>query len=89
MLGGVQSVVIFTASILATTLVIALLTTMVYSFKRKKRRRKSDMRMMKLNRNTDYGVFFSRAGFQKNLQQLDNMSIILYFDALCLKDSGR
>ena len=57
-LGGVQSVIIFTASILGTTLVVALITAMVYWFKKKKR---SEMMIPKIDKSTDYGVFFSTA----------------------------
>ena len=74
MLGGVQSVIIFTASILVTTLVVALITAMVCWFKKKKR---SGMRIPKIDKSTDYGVFFSTAGIdilnkQRDLQNCNH-----------------
>jgi len=59
-LGGVDSVTIFTASILGTAFAVALITATICHFKKKKR--SEGVRAPKVDENADYGLYYSTAG---------------------------
>lgn len=60
MLGGVQSVVIFTVALLGTAIISVVITAIVCRFKKKTR---SEERTPKVDTNADYGFYYSTAGF--------------------------